>query len=140
MSARQATNALQHAVFTRTGISLGFDDANTLRRAERTLHRWAELECGDGNSYGAWAIARDENGEGPPFMVRHYFRHGAGKDTVTRSRIADKEAGALRRIAEVCERTGLHYFHQTDPRGCALYVSNQPLPDNNYTHGVACCE
>jgi len=131
MSARQATNALQHAVFTRTGISLDFDDANTLRRAERTLQRWAELACG--NERGC--IERDETSGIPQWRyaddIGKYYGY----------RIADKEAGALRRIAEVCERTGLHYFHQTDPRGCALYVSNQPLPDNNYSSaGVACCE
>ena len=38
-------NALQAA-----GIS--YDDAVSLRRISMTLHRWHELECGDGNNYG----------------------------------------------------------------------------------------
>ena len=131
MSARQATNALQHAVFARTGVSLGFDDANTLRRAERTLHRWAELECG--NERGC--IERDETSGIPQWRYADDIGKYCGY------RIPDKEAGALRRIAEVCERTGLHYFHQTDPRGCALYVSDKPLQANDYSGaGVACCE
>ena len=136
MSARQATNALQHAVFTRTGISLGFDDANTLRRAERTLHRWAELECGDGHG----CIERD--GEtGVPYYYRSDHSYLDSNDPRAYHRIADKEAGALRRIAEVCTRTGLHFYHQTDPRGCALYVSSKPLQANDYSGaGVACCE
>jgi hypothetical protein len=41
---------------------LGFyiEEALALRRIERTLQRWSELECGDGNNYGSWAIERDE--------------------------------------------------------------------------------
>jgi hypothetical protein len=31
--------------------------------------------------------------------------------------IADREAGALRRVAKVCAELGLHFYHQTDPRG-----------------------
>ena len=33
----------------RSGISR--EDAFTLRRISMTLHRWHELECGDGNDY-----------------------------------------------------------------------------------------
>lgn len=138
MSARNATLALMRKLEYRS-INLSFDEANTLRRAELTLQRWAELECGDGNSYGSWAIER-ENGEGPPFMVHHHYAHGAGKDRITRTRIPDREAGALRRVKAICQAHGLHYYHQTDPRGCALYVSKEPLPDFDYTRGVACCE
>ncbi len=138
MSARQATYALMYRLSQR-GINLDFDEANTLRRAEKTLQRWAELECGNSNSYGSWGIERDDNGDGPPFMVHHHYAHGVGKDSVTRTRIADREAGALRRVAAICKGHGLHYYHQTDPRGCALYVSNEPLPEFDYTRGVACC-
>jgi len=34
-------------------------------------------------------------------------------------------------------RLNLYYYNQTDPRGCALYVSNEPLTDTNYPNGVA---
>lgn len=132
MSARQATLALMQQLGSR-GISLSFDEVNTLRRAELTLQRWAELECGDGNDYASWSIERDEE-TGLPYMCR-YPHDGE----MRRHRIADREAGALRRIAAICKANGLHFYHQTDPRGCALYVSNEPLPDHNYTHGVACC-
>ena len=133
MSAREATNALQHSIFTRTGVSLGFDDANTLRRAQLTLHRWAELECGDGNAYTSWAIERDEE-TGVPFLVYHRFTQPHPE----RVRIADREAGALRRVKDVCVRNGLHYYHQTDPRGCALYVAAEALTDYDYSRGVGC--
>lgn len=124
----------------RLGVKITNAQANTLRRAEKTLQRWGELECGDGNNYGSWAIERDENGEGAPYMVHHHYMHGKGKDYTTRRRIADREAGALARVAEVCSELGLSWFHQTDPRGCALFVSPQPLTDQNYSSvGVACC-
>src|SRR3990167_2858202 len=151
MSARNDTISLQYRLFNAGVTSITFDDANTLRRAELTLQRWHELECGDGNNYGSWAIERDDNGDGPPFMVHHHYRHGDGPpfmvhhhyrhgngaDTVTRTRIADREAGALRRVAAICKRLCAHYYHQGDPRGCALYVSAKPINGGN--RGVACC-
>lgn len=67
--------------------------AATLRRAEMTLHRWAELECGDGNDYASWAIERDDD-TGKPYMAR-YPHNGPA----SRTAIADRETGALRRVA-----------------------------------------
>ena len=132
MTARDATYRLMQQLGAR-GISLSFDEVNTLRRAQITLHRWAELECGDGNDYASWAIERDET-TGHALMVT-YPHQG----NVRRRRIADKETGALRRIKAICSKWGIYFYHQTDPRGCALYVSNEPLPDHNYTRGVAIC-
>jgi hypothetical protein len=55
------------------------------------------------------------------------------------SSIPDREAGALRRVAEACKAAGLHYYHQTDPRGCALYVAAEPLNAQNYSsRGIPC--
>lgn len=137
MTARQDTQNLM-AQFGRKGIFLSFDEVNTLRRAEIALRHWAEQECGDGNEWGSWAIERDE-GTGIPYRV-YYPNPGHGKQYPKRStRVADKEAGALRRIKAICDTHKLHFYHQTDPRGCALYVSNEPLPESDYTRGVACC-
>lgn len=185
MSARQQTLSLIAAVQRRTGVMLSFDDANTLRRAELTLQRWAALECGDGNDYASWSIERDEQ-TGLPYRVTYLNQGNYGYSvwclsdidadgnaevvrvtrrtfqtqdkaqeyaaTVAKSRqaqvrpvlsrrerIADREAGALRRVKAVCERNGLHYYHQTDPRGCSLYVASEPLTDSAYSYGVACC-
>ena len=132
MTARQATYALMQHLGARD-ISLSFDEVNTLRRAQITLQRWAELECGDSNAVASWMISRDD-GTGAPYMEWH-----ANTGRVTRTRIPDREAGALRRIKAICDAHGLHYYHQTDPRGCALYIDREPLPDHNYTRGVACC-
>ncbi|NBT33664.1 MAG: hypothetical protein EBT13_17660 [Rhodobacteraceae bacterium] len=120
----------------RAKIIVTTEQANTLRRASLTLTRWAELECGDGNDHGSWAIERDENGEGAPFMVHHHYLHGKGKDYTTRRRIPDRERGALARVAKLCAELKLHFYHQTDPRGVALYVWGEPLTDQNYSSGV----
>lgn len=115
-------------------LGIPFAAAETLRRAELTLHRWAEQECGDGNDYASWAIERDEV-TGKPF--RAWYPH---QGTATRTAIADREAGALRRVAAVCAELGLYYFHQSDPRGCAIYVAREPLTNSNYsTVGKAVC-
>lgn len=92
-----------------------------LRRASNTLRRWYELECGNGNNYGSWAIERDEATE-KPYMVRHYYAHGAGKDRVIRTPIADRETGARKRIAALCAARGVRHYVQTDPRGASLYI------------------
>lgn len=108
---------------------LTIEAARTLRRAQLTLHRWAEEECNG-------TIQREgELGDGKPFRV--WGQNLAGK--LHTHPVPDREAGALRRVAEVCKAAGLHYYHQTDPRGCALYVSTEPLTSNNYsTKGIAC--
>ena len=125
---------------------LGFTRAEcgALLKIERTLQRWGELECGDSNDHGSWAIERDEKTE-KPFMVRHFYRHGRGADTVTRSPIPDREAGALRRLAGIMAgKRGLRAYHQGDCRGCNLYiVRTRDLKgraiDSCYNVGVAVC-
>lgn len=133
MTHREQAHHIQ-AAMDRRGISstIGFDDVLSLVRAQSTLHRWAELECGDGNEYCSWSIERDEN-TGKPY--RCVYPHASG--TTHRYTTPDREAGALRRVAAICKRNGLHFYHQTDPRGCALYVSNEPLNSSNYTNGIA---
>lgn len=131
MTARTDTLELI-ARFSRRGINMGFDEANALRRAEKTLHRWHELECGDGNNYASWSIERDEETGAPYFMT---YRHDQPKPS--RRRIADKERGAIKRVADICARLGIHYYHQTDPRGCSLYISREPITDNDYSSGIA---
>jgi hypothetical protein len=114
-----------------------FEDALTLRRIEKTLHRWAELECGDGNDYKSWPIERDEE-TGRPFMCT-YPHHGNSYRTA----IADREAGALRRLEKImCQHPELEAYRQSDPRGCALYIvrkSDIPAGESInafYTRGV----
>ena len=133
MSANQDTNELVSRIERRLSILIPFSVANVLRRAEKTLQRWGEDECGSSNDFASFSIERDET-TGKPF--RCVYPHK--ETTVRRYPIADREAGALRRVAAICKEHGLHFYHQTDPRGAALYVSTEPLTAQNYTNGVSC--
>lgn len=50
----------------------------------------------------------------------------------------DREAGALRRVAEVCKRNGLEFYHQSDPRGASLYIGKSDINEQNYSSHVSC--
>ena len=127
-------------------LQLGFTvaEAEALRRISLTLRRWYELECGDSNQYGDWAIERDDDGDGKPSLVRHIYAHdGKGGARTVREPIADRERGAEKRLkAIIAARNGrcyknnhsyldpndpragftVSYYLQTDPRGASLYI------------------
>ena len=114
-----------------------YTEIETLRRAQMTLHRWSEMECGDGNDYASWSIERDET-TGKPYKC--VYPH-SGKSY--RTPVADLEKGALRRIAAIMANyPHLWFYHQGDPRGCSLYVGrNADVMDGAleslYTRGIA---
>lgn len=141
MLASSKVYALSDRIRRRLGVTLTPDECATLRRCCLTLQRWHELECGDGNEWGSWAIERDDNGDGPPYMVRHHYGHGERPNTVTRTRIPDRERGALRRVSAIAQRYGLAVYQQTDPRGCALYLGPASMDNTNYSGvGVPLCD
>ena len=121
MTAQQKTWELQDRL-AGAGIGITYDDAHILRRAALTLQRWSEKEFG----YKNGCIERDDETNAPYWLSR----------TGSRTKIADLETGALKRISEVCERNGVYFYHQTDPRGAPLYVSKEPLTEINYSKGV----
>ena len=95
-----------------TLMTLGFtiNEADTLRRISRTLRRWHELECGVNNG----AIERDDDTQRP---------YWCSSTTGRRYPVADRERGALRRLARgMATHAPLTYYIQTDPRGAALYI------------------
>jgi hypothetical protein len=102
-----------------------------IRRAAMTLHRWAEGECGDSNAFCSWCIERDET-TGKPYRV--IYPHN-GK--TRRVAIPDRETGAKLRLDALCDEHGLHWYHQTDPRGASVYLSREPLTAETYTRGHA---
>ncbi len=129
-----------HRYYSRMAdLGFSFDEANTIRRIEMTLQRWAELECGDGNDYASWSIERDEE-TGKPYFVTHPH---SGKSY--RRKVADREAGALRRLQQIMARhDGLWFYHQSDPRGCAVYIGRKSDVEGMdlssvYTRGLAAC-
>lgn len=134
MNAAQKT-ARVLAKLRRNGLTNATTEhAHTLRRAELTLQKWYELECGTGNNRASFLIERDEE-TNVPFM-RIIPNHGNER----RYKVADRERGAIARVAKVCKQIGAHYYIQSDPRGCALYVSSEPIDARTYTRGAACCE
>lgn len=129
MTAAQKNNALATRINQRMRQAIGNDhnivtaeDARILRQAELTLQRWAEQECGTSNDRHSVSIERDDD-TGKPFrVVRPHENNKSIQD----------------RVAKLAASLGLHFYHQTDPRGASLYVSHQPLTDQNYTDGIAC--
>lgn len=122
-----------------------------------TLHRWHELECGDGNDYASWCVVRgrkvdgnfvyDENGKLPgsgAFEERHVHTENKARYT----RIPDRERGALKRLAKIVVKyPGFAPYVQGDPRGPALYIlrpTDWQIGDDTtrdlaeiYTRGIA---
>jgi hypothetical protein len=123
-------------------VGISHDDAVSLRRISMTLHRWHELECGDGNNFASWCVVRgrktgnvfEYDDAGTPFMEVH--SHSANKATY--NAVADRERGALKRLASIMARyPSLSAYVQTDPRGASLYIG-AALTDSNYSsNGIA---
>lgn len=114
MNKRQAANYI-NLCNRLYALGLLAHEIDQLLRIQRTLHRWAELECGDEHGN---AIERDEI-TGKPFRT---FERITG---LPRGRypVADRKQGALRRLAGLlASHPDLAAYHQSDPRGCALYI------------------
>lgn len=71
MRAAEKDSIVAQRIARKLGIQVTIAHANTLRRAEMALARWAEAECGDGSN---WHIERDEI-TGKPYS--HYHGEGA---------------------------------------------------------------
>ena len=108
-------------------LGIEFNDVCSFRRDSMTLRRWFERESGDSNDDASWAVERDPETD-IPYLVT--YPHTSNK--VIRTRVADREKGAHKRIAERCERLGLKYYIQPDCRGLALYLSREEVNDQNY--------
>ena len=113
--------------YKHTGVFMNRRDVETLRKAELTLNRWS-TETANGTIQRSMGCIVRVN----PNVSKLY-----GENVQT---VPDRETGALRRIAEVCKRNGLEYFHQQDPRGCSLYISKigECINDSNYPSFIAC--
>jgi hypothetical protein len=116
-------------------LGISHEDASALRRIAMTLHRWAELECG--NERGA--IERDET-TGKP-----YWTYDAGANG-KRGRVAipDRERGAEKRLAKIMAKyPTLSAYIQGDCRGAPLYILKPgDVPEGQhaesyYSRGVA---
>lgn len=114
---------LQERLSNRLGVWLDLDDVRSLRRQAMRLHRWYEAECNG-------EIERFEDTDKPFRVIRRYNGHNLSYPT------PDHEKAAEKKIKAICERLSLHYYLQTDPRGGTLYISREPLTQQNYTQGA----
>jgi hypothetical protein len=99
----------------------GFTHGETfqLLKAERALRKWGELECGTGDGNRSVHVFRDKSGK--PFYRVQYFHAGQWRESIQPKR--DTEKAALAKVdAIMARKTGFRAYHQTDPRGCALYI------------------
>lgn len=137
--------------------ALGFtaDEVASLRRINSTLQRWYELECGTESG----VIERDD-ATGKPYWVSYNRSYLGANDSRCRSVVADRETGALRRLAKIMQDVNerrfvgdaastlrpdcddLKTYIQTDPRGAALYIlrpgdiPEEASVESCYTRGV----
>lgn len=134
----KGTKERRYRLITRlSAMGFSYDEAQTLRRIEITLHRWSEHECNG-------TIQRDgEDGDGKPYFVRQGIGMAARE---IRYPVADREKGALNRLSKLmASHPSFVSYNQTDPRGCALYIvaksDLKPGEDigSVYTRGVAIC-
>lgn len=105
-------------------LGFSYSEANQLRRISRILQHWFELECGTENAAGSSiSIEREDNGEGKPFQ-RVQFMAAGGQWFDKRYPVADREAGARRRLAAIMasRKRRLVAYVQTDCRGASLYI------------------
>jgi len=154
-----STQREKFELFTRLqNLGFTYEESAALRRIEMTLRRWFELECGTDRGH----IER----EGPDGDGRPMF-HGAGRhvgNTWFEPKpypIADREAGARRRLAAIVNARNLRHsptefmqanaqdwvipYVQGDPRGAALYLLKRSdiregdQIDSIYNRGVCVC-
>lgn len=142
----RTTKRQRAALFFEMMGRVGFSAAETevLLKAERALHRWAEMECGTGDDRHTVSVERDEQ-TGKPFRRVQFYSY-AGKWVDRREPCRDMEAAALRRVAAIAEaHPGMSFYHQGDPRGCALYlirpgdVIEGANVGSYYSRGIAIC-
>lgn len=155
-----STQRARFELFTRLQ-SLGFtyDEAASLRRIEMTLRRWSELECGTDRGH----IEREGGtDDGRPMLHRQGHAMSGGLWYQPKPYpIADREAGARRRLAAIVKARNLREsptefmqanaqdwvipYVQGDPRGASLYLLKRSdirpgeQIDSIYYRGLAVC-
>jgi len=86
----------------------------SLKRLAKIIHKWNVDEC---NGAIQW---HGDSKETP----KRYFQDRYGYFTIPGPTIQDKERQSIESARKIAARHGLSIYHQTDPRGIALYVYN----------------
>lgn len=91
-------------------LGLSREEHDILRRASMRLHRWAEMECNHD-------VQRDEKTN--KVTVRYCRSDGMMSKAFA---TPDRETPALARCQAIADKHGLVFYHQSDPRGVAVYI------------------
>lgn len=113
---RAEYNARREGVCERLGITES--QYNYFRRIGENLHRIDEWYC------------NGTKGDPSRYPIEEYAEG---------QYLADEEA-ILKKLADYWVRTGdshMHFYHQSDPRGCSLYISTEPMDASSYDSGSA---
>jgi hypothetical protein len=84
----------------------------------------------------SWAIKQDY------LALRFLSRRLSTIDTqycngeLTEEQETGKIAPVIKRLDATLKPYGLHWYHQSDPRGAALYVSKSPITQADYTSAL----
>lgn len=105
---------------------------------QKRLHQWAEQECNG-------AIQWEEDPETGEEVPRRYYLDGRYNSyTVKGSIVPNKGAKLIKEATRLAAECGGLIYHQTDPRGCALYfyrledLRNYPIDESYSTVALAC--
>ena len=66
-------------------------------------------------------------------LDENHCNYGLSKSQETRMKNLMKQA------QEIAEIFGFSAFHQGDPRGCSLYMTDDTVTMDNYTDGIPVC-
>lgn len=113
------TEALQryHRDAALSGVD--YQDAETLRRAAMTLHRWSEHEC-NGVIQRAEFGMFDHKGRPMPAGKCYTAYNIDGPGPVRYAPTADRETPAIKRAEAIAAKYGATLEYQGDPRGWPL--------------------
>lgn len=81
---------------------------------QKRLRQWAEQECNG-------AIQWEDDPETGAEIPRRYHLDRWGACTVKGAIIPNREAKLIKEASRIAAECGGLIYHQTDPRGCALY-------------------
>lgn len=105
-------------------------DAEALRRISMTLHHWHELECGDSNSHGSWAIVRGRKEATWSYICTQCGHKGTGQGNDC-DECHDTAPLRKKEMAFVHDDDGtpfMEHHHYRHGRG-EDYVTHTALPD-----------
>jgi hypothetical protein len=107
---RRDRERINHTESQLKALGLSQAECDQLRRDSMRLSRWGEMECNHD-------VQRDET------TGKVTIRYARYDGSISKPQvIADRETPAIKRCEAIAKAHGLVFYHQGDPRGCAVYI------------------